>query len=554
MAGAKETPRQKMIGMMYLVLTAMLALNVSKDILDAFVVVNEGMVSSNESVAAKIAGQYYKFETQYDSDKNKVQEYWEKAQELRLKTSEMTEYIENIKRELVAEAEKVDVDQVYELYGRPIEIEDQFTYETRTRYEIDLMKIPSKDNYDVPTNYMLGNETRGPGKSVELVQKMNDFRSYIISIVGEENAGKVGLKTDGEYRNASGQKQTWAEYNFFHTVLAASVTILNKIISEIQTAEFDALNVLYNSISEGDFKFDNIMARVIPKSTYVLQGQTYEAEIIVSAFESKRQFEARWLNGTDKITDANIKNARVIKSKDGVVKLDFVCTGQGPQRYAGVIEMMDPITGEMKNYHFSNEFTVAPPALTVAPTKMNVFYAGIKNPISISAPGIPIDKIVPSISKGKLARGANGEWEVEVNLNDKETQISATAMIDGKNVHLGSVPFRIKRTPDPVATVAGVNGGEVEKGLLEVQQGVIAQLKDFDFEGVRYSVTSYIFVSTTGQTSTVPRLINSGAFTEDVKNAISRSRSGTKLYFENIKAKGPDGTTRDLGTIVLTVK
>lgn len=554
MAGAKETPRQKMIGMMYLVLTAMLALNVSKDILDAFVVVNEGMVSTNESLSAKIAAEYAKFESQYELNKSKVEEHWDKAKDVRQKSFEMVQYLNNLKKELVANAEKVNVEEVDQLYGEPVEADDPFNYGKKvTQYNINLNKVASKDNFDAPTNFMIGNETGLVGKSVELVEKMKEYRNYIISIVGEEHANKVGLVTDGDYQNATGLKQTWAQFNFYHTILAADITILNKIIGEVQTAEFDAINQLFRGIDAKDFKFDNICARVIPKTTYILQGQNYEAEVIVAAYDSKTQSEVKYIQGVAEVNDRNIANARVIKSEGGTVKLQFPGAGQGIQRYAGVVEVRDPVTQELNRYPFSEEYIVAPPALTVAPTKMNVFYAGVKNPISISAPGIPSEKIVPSISKGKLGKDENGYY-VEVTNDSKETVISAVAKMEDKSVSLGSFTFRIKRVPNPVAKIAGLTEGQIEKSRLLAAGAIIPELEDFEFADFHYQITSYELSTTRGGDLQSTGTIRTNIFNDVAKGFINNSSRGQKLYFEKIQAKGPDGSTRSLGSIILEIK
>lgn len=555
MAGAKETPRQKMIGMMYLVLTAMLALNVSKDILDAFVVVNEGMVSTNESLSTKIASEYAKFESQYELNKSKVEEHWNKAQEVRQKSFEMVQYLNTLKRELVANAEKVSVEEVDQLYGEPVETDDPFNYGKKiTQYKINLNKVASKDNYDAPTNYLIGNETGKVGKSVELIEKMKEYRNYIINIVGEEHANKIGLVTDGQYQNASGLKQDWAQFNFYHTILAADITIINKIIGEVQTAEFDAVNQLFRRIDAKDFKFDNICARVIPKTTYILQGQTYEAEVIVAAYDSKTQSEVKYIQGVAEVNDRNIANAKVIQSSGGTVKLQFQGAGQGIQRYAGVVEVRDPVTQEINHYPFSEEYIVAPPALTVAPTKMNVFYAGVKNPISISAPGIPSEKIVPSISNGKLNKDSNGEYYVEVTSDQKETVISAVAKMDDKNVSLGSFTFRIKRVPNPVAKIAGQTEGTIDKSRLLAAGAIIPELEDFEFADFHFQITSYELSTTKGGDLQSTGTIRTNAFNDVAKGFINNASRGQKLYFEKIQAKGPDGSSRSLGSIILEIK
>lgn len=553
MAGYKETPRQKMIGMMYLVLTALLALNVSKDILDAFLVVNDSMESTNESFATKIASQYARFESQYNINTAKVEEYWTIAKDVREKSHELIDYIEKLKVELVAKSERMTTDEALATFFVKEEYPDQFSPGAmRQQNVLDLALVPSKDKYDETTNYLIGQNKNG--KAYELADKMTAYREYILGIIGEQFADKIGLVTTGKYEDATGTPQDWQYYNFYRTILAADITILNKIIAEVQTAEFDAINRLYANITEKDFKFDNVAAKVIPKSTYILSGQNYEAEVLVAAYDSKTQSEVKVLRGADKINDANIGRAQVFESENGTVKLQFPGNATGPQRYAGIIEMLDPRTQEIARYSFEGEYIVAPPALTVAPLKMNVLYQGLKNPVAITAPGIPSDKIIPSITKGKLTKKDDGTWDVEVPSTEKTTTISASASIDGKTLALGSYEFRIKKVPSPVASIAGLTDGTIDKAKLLGAGAIIPELVDFDFADYYYQVVSYELSTFRSGDLQTTGTIKGNRFNDVVTNFINSAARGQKLFFERIQAKGPDGTMRTLNPINLEIK
>lgn len=552
MAGYKETPRQKMIGMLYLVLTALLALNVSKDILDAFLVVNESMVSTNESFSSKIATEYARFENQYNLNPGKVEEFWEKAKEVRQKSEDLIAYIEKVQLEVVTRSEKKSQEEVLSLYYRTGEVPDlRNPGQTKERSFLILSEVPSRDKYDEATNYMIGQNKNG--EAYTLAAKMQEYRSFILDIIGQEYADKIGLNTQDTYKDATNTTQDWQYYNFFHTILAANVTILNKIVTEIQSAEFDAINKLYENISEKDFKFDNVSAKVIPSSTYILAGQNYEAEVLVAAFDSKTQSEVRVLRGADRINESNIGNTQVIKSQNGVVKLTFPGQSIGPQRYAGIIEMRDPVTQELAKYPFSADYIVAPPSLTVAPLKMNILYSGLKNPLAISSPGIPSEQISPSITKGKITKGANGTWEVEVPSGERTTTISAAALVDGKSLPLGSFEFRIKRVPDPIAKIADLTDGTIDKNRLLASRAIIPEMIDFDFEGFHFEIVSYELTTYRGSELQRTGTVKGNQFTEAVTNLIKGAGRGQRLYFERIQAKGPDGTMRTLNPINLEI-
>lgn len=553
MAGYKETPRQKMIGMMYLVLTALLALNVSKDILNAFIVVNDSMESTNESFATKISSQYARFESQYNINPGKVEEYWVVAKDVREKSDELINYIEDLKIDLVAGSERVAREEAIKEFFVLDTVPDQFNPgQTKEQYVLRLNDVPTKDKYDEPTNYLIGQNKNG--KAYELSDKMTAYRDYILGIVGDQFKNRIGLVTAGKYRDASGTSMDWEYYNFYRTILAADITILNKIIAEVQTAEFDAINYLYANISEKDFKFDNVAAKVIPKATYIIQGQNYEAEVLVAAYDSKTKSQVKVLRGADKITSANIGNAQVFNSVNGTVKLDFPGSSVGPQRYAGVIEMRDPATQELSQYDFSGEYIVAPPALTVSPLKMNVLYAELQNPISISSPGIATEYLTPTITKGKLTKKSDGTWEAEVPITEKLTTISATANIDGKTINLGSYDFRIKRVPKPIATIAGMTEGKIDRDALVAAGAIIPDLEDFDFENYYYEIVSYELESIVGGDLQSTGTVRSNRFNDAVKNTIKGARRGQKLFFMNIQAKSPAGRAVTLNPINLEIQ
>jgi gliding motility-associated protein GldM len=553
MAGYKETPRQKMIGMMYLVLTAMLALNVSKDILDAFLVVNDSMEITNQSFATKVTSQYAKFETQYNLEPAKVESYWVKAKDVREKSYELIEYIEDMKIELVARSERTTREDAIATYFEKQSVPDQFNPgQMRDQYMLNLNIVPSRDKYDEPTNYLIGQNKNG--KAYELAIKMNEYRAYILDIIGQQFEDRIGLVTTGKFKDASGTPQDWEYYNFYHTILAADITLLNKIIAEIQTAEFDAVNTLYANITEKDFKFDNVAAKVIPKSTYILQGQPYEAEILVAAYDSKTQSQVKVLRGADKITDANIGRAQTFNSVNGTVKLEFPGNAVGPQSYAGVIEMLDPRTQEIAHYDFTGEYIVAPPALTVSPLKMNVLYAELKNPIAISSPGIASDLLTPSISKGKLTKRPDGTWDAEVPLDEKLTTITASANVDGKSIMLGSYDFRIKRVPKPNATIAGLSDGKIDRDRLIAASAIIPELDDFDFEDYYYEIVSYELETILGGDLQSTGTIRNNRFNDAVMNTIRNARRGQKLFFMNIQAKSPTGRLVTLNPISLEIQ
>jgi len=199
---------------------------------------------------------------------------------------------------------------------------------------------------------------------------------------------------------------------------------------------------------------------------------------------------------------------------------------------------------------------VAPPALTVAPLKMNVLYIGVDNPVSISSPGLPQEKIRPVISIGILKRDPKShDWIVRI---DKKptgkaiATVSATAELDGKVIQLGSSEFRVKRVPDPIAEIAGQTGGSIDKNVLLSAGAIIPNMEDFNFD-LYFIVTSYTF-GTIVNGDYLPKNIKGNVFTPEVVNMIKNGKSKQKFIFENIQSQGPDGTIRGLNPVNLELK
>ena len=563
MAGAKETPRQKMIGMMYLVYTALLAMNVSADILDAFSIVNDGQEKTNASIEMKINDQYAAFEGQYGKEPEKTQIYWDKAIEIREKTDEMINYIEKeVKLPLLMAVEGINSEQeVINRKEKPLlrNIEKANPKNRRVFYEVELKNIGKKDDYDIPTTIMIEE-----GKATELKQKIAEYREFIVNTV--ESAGisgynnKVGLLTDydqnGEpmlYYNADKEVVDWEHKNFSHIVFVAEMAILNKIVGEVQTTEYDAVGDMMDRIGATDYKINKLQARVIAKSDYITQGQDYEAEVFLVAADTMRNFDAKYTLGTSNFTGkGDVKTAR---SHGGIVKLKIPGKNVGEQRFAGVIEMTNPETGDTEYHSFNASYIVAQPSATVAPTKMMVMYQELQNPISVSAPGVASDNLIVNVEGGTLTKDQGaGNYFVEVDKGAKTVKVNVSVKHDNKQVvQLATQEFRVKPVPNPVVNVGGyIVGGKVDKEELLVAGRVAATMKDFDFEGYNYTVDSYTVSTYKG--NFIDKKNNGPRFNAEVMELINSARSGQKITFQDIMVKSPKGELRNMGSIAVVIK
>ncbi|MBT3241907.1 MAG: gliding motility protein GldM [Bacteroidetes bacterium] len=534
MAGRKETPRQKMISMMYLVLTTLLALNVSKEVLEAFVVVNEGVIRTNLSFSKKINDSYSNFEKSYQINQTKVLPYWIKAQTVQKISREMITYIGNMRDELIAVTERISIDSAR---------------------VSSLMHLTRKDDNSVTTNFLIGSlEDGSNGKARELKNKIIEYREQLLNLIDPELRKELtlGLITDGDYYNADGQKQSWEIYHFFDTILAADVTILNKLITEVYIAEFDVINHLLNAIGAEDFQYDKIAAKVLPMSNYVFLGEQYNAEIIVAAYDTTQSPEVLLMPGVDSLKESLMDQAHLINSNGGQVKFSLPANREGIHRYAGLVRVRNA-AGTPNDYHFSNNYTVVSPTLTVSATKMNVFYIGVDNTVSISVSGIPKENLRVSISCGSLHQDpVNQVWIAQVPSGYPETTVSVSGIIDGKIRRMGSERFRIKQIPDPVARIANKREGYIDKEIIIATGSIIPEMpSDFEFY-YNFRIKSFQLSLQRGFKS-YQFTAESGQLTQEMVSQIERTNRGQQIVFDQIIAIGPDNDERYLSPIILTI-
>ena len=553
--GGKESPRQKMIGMMYLVLTALLAMNVSKDILKAFVTVNESLERTNINFSDNTTKIMKAFEEAKASSPGAAP-YFEKAVEAKKMTGELYEYIEKLKHELIAHVADLPAG------GDTL----------RLRF------VDAKDNYDKPTHLMIGDNERSPKSgeftAVELREKMTNVHDKLLQMVDamQKNPKTLLLKDDYEalrkkienFKPDAGDETedgvpiTWEILNFYHLPLAGVITNLSKMQADLKNVEAEIINQFSAASGKVSIKFNQLTAKVVAPSSYIQAGQPYKADIFLAASSTDfKDDNMQVLVGVDSASAAASKGetgGTKVPLVGGMGKYEIGTGSQGMQTYKGVIKFKKP-TGEYDYYPFEQEYMVAAPSVAVSPTSMNVFYIGVDNPISVSAAGVSPTDLVVSGTGGISIKpnGAGGKYIVRATSPGK-INISVSAKTkDGTKPQGPPIEFRVKKIPDPVPSVAGKKSGmDIKKSEAQGIGGVLALLEGFDFQA-NFVVVSYEFGAVIkGQY--VSAQGNSPSLTSEMKGALAKVTSGSKIYFENVKAKGPDGTVRNIGTLSLKVK
>jgi gliding motility-associated protein GldM len=534
MGGGKLPPRQKMIGMMYLVLTALLAMNVSKDILNAFIVINEGLHQTNTNFEDKNNNTLKIFEAVAAKDP-KAGPYLERAKKAQKLAHELSIYIDNLKKLVIKETEKCDDKAADTLY-------------------VKMRSIGSKDNYDEPTRVLIGPEPAtpitGPNTANELKSKIDGLKNELVKLL-DNGPGVVLLDRDKKPVVESvkkllnteiavvenGVKEDWINLNFYHLPLAAVITNLSKLQTDVNNAEADVIKALYSGVGSNDVKFDSFKAQVIAKSSYVFAGEEYEADVLLSASSSSQKLTI--LTGAVDTSKRTLNGeGKPLEVVAGLGKYKVGASGEGLQKWGGIIILEKP-DGTKENFPFTAEYMVAKPAAAVSADKMNVFYIGVDNPVTISAAGVSPENLQPSLSGQGSLSGSKGKYNVKVN-GGTECTINVNAKFANGNKNMGSSKFRVKRLPDPYAFVMGKRGDVImSKGELGAAGAVIAKFENFDFD-LPVVVSSFnMSISVKGILSEMQS--SSKSFTPEMLAKIASAPPGTKVYIENIKAKLPDG-------------
>lgn len=538
MGHGKETPRQKMIGMMYLFLTAMLAINVSKEVLDSFVLVNDSLSVTVENFNDKNQKIYADFEKQKVLNEAKVGKWSDFAQEVKAKANELSDYIKGIKVELVAVADGPEAPAI-------------------DNGDVIAALINAKDNASVGDEVMIGPTQQGRG--LELRGKLEEFREYLLSLVPENDKNSVvrgsihkNLNTDPPAPK-EGVQQTWEYGQFAHIPIVAVITMLTKMQSDIRNAEADVLRFLYGQIDESEFKFNKLEGLVMPKSSMVISGEEFTAGVFIAARDSTQ--DPKIYVGSYELNEAGeyqMKgNYETLPIQNGVGVYRSVSRRVGINEWGGLIEMTAP-DGSIKRYPFKNSFQVNEPMAIISASANTVFYSGISNPLEVSVPGFPVNKLFPSISgKASLVKKGNN-WEVVPSSAGGTIKVTLAVDVDGKKQVVGHKEFRTLPVPSPTAKIANLTGGNISKKMLTEAGKVDAVLENFIMDNIKYKVKSFTVVTkdASGFDSFDPN--NDAKFNDRVMNKIRSLQRNERVTFENIIATGPDGD-RNIGSLVFRI-
>lgn len=512
-----KEPRALMIQLMYLVLTAMLALNVSNEILNAFKVINNSIGKSNESILGKNNEMLISLQANEDMQghKERVKPYNDKAKDVHARAQVLYDYLENWKKRIAAQADNIPVDKV------------------------DLGAIKAEDNIDASTHLLV--EKKGGD---EIKAKLEELRTHMLAQI--ENATvKANFEKDFPLQMIAPPKSEdnpngdWSFGTFHNVPTMAAVTLFAKMQNDIRNSESLILSELSREADAKPLKFDAIAAIAVPKTTYVMTGQPVEAQIMFAAYNTTANPQITTSGGS-------------VKVEKGVGTWKGTAAGVGLQTVRGNLSVN--LGDRTESQPWSFQYMVGSAGASVQLDKMNVFYIGVVNPITVTAAGYSLEDVSINIPGAEVKATEKGKYNVTVSAaTGNKTTASIVAKTATGPKEVGKMEIRVKRIPDPIAELGGKSGTFVMPvNVFRAQLGVAAVLKGFDFEA-KFQVTSFEFAYYPKRGEYTPMGVVSGPRFSDapaIMNYVQKvAKIGDQVFIDNIKAKGPDGTTRSLGNI-----
>ena len=491
----------------------------------------QGLTKTTINFSEKNSSYYGDFDAAYELNKTKVEEWKNKAQEVREKSNALYELIQEYKRKIVIVSEGEDTEAIHD-------------------GEVNLGLVQGKDNTSIPGQVMM--LERG---GIDLKENIDDYREFLINLIDDKEdyasiiaAIESTLDTEiahkeeyaGSAKGSAGEIHTWESTNFEHLPLASVITILSKLQSDVRNSEAEILSYLLSQIDAGSFKFNKIEAVVLSSSDYVFKGQEYKARVFLAAYDST------------KFPSVKLSSGQELDVEDGKGIYIGNTSSVGTKNWGGTIILEGgdaPIVRE-----FKASYQVAEASAVVSPMKMNVFYRGVPNPVAVSVSGVPKEDIVARISKGTMRRASDGNWTVlpAPGPEGEVVKVRAYAMVDGREKFMGDMDFRVKDVPNPVAKIGGRSQGSISLTDLSRASGVVAEMEDFDFD-LEFQVTEFTVSAVASGGFTKREKSTNGNFTNAQKDIIRGLTSGRNLTVTDVKVIGPDGKSRVINSIVLSI-
>ena len=499
-----------MINLMYVVLMAMLALNVSTEVLNGFSIVEESLNRTTGNSAKENLAIYEDFDAQMKANPQKVKVWYDRAQRVRQMSDSLYNLAADLKLAIVQEADGKN--------GDP-------------------QNIRNKEDLEAANQVML---SISGGRGGELFDAINSFRQRMLKMVTDEKQKEIiasNLTTEIP-KNAMSMGKNWQEYMFESMPAAAAVTLLSKLQSDVRYAEGEVLHTLVQNIDVKDIRVNALEAFVIPNSQTIVRGDKFSAHIVMAAVD------------TTQVPDIYIGNQKVTLQDN---LYERICGSTGDFTLAGYLETVNG-NGERIRRDFSQKYTVVDPSATVSADLMNMLYAGYNNPISVSVPGVPLTKVQATMTNGTLQPVGPGKYIARPAKIGENATITVISTNTGRPQQMGQYTFRVRKLPDPTPYISmkdehgnptRYKGGGLAKSQL-VAADVIGAAIDDGILDIGFRVQSFETVFFDNMGNAVPMASEGASFSGRQRDTFRKLARNRRFYISRVTVVGPDGLTRTL--------
>lgn len=510
-----NSPRQKMINLMYLVFIAMMAINISAEVLDGFDLVEDGLQQTIKSTDEQNNMLVDRMKDLHNQNPVKSEIWFQKAVSFKQKSDSLYNYIQTLKVQIVKESD-----------GKDGNVND----------------IKNNGDLNAASAVMLS-PLNNQGK--KLRNQIDDFRTFASGFVSEDKKLIIEERLNTKPSKRAKDNKNWEQTLFDHMPTSAAVTLLTKIQTDIKAVEGEVLSELIGSVDADDYRVNNLEALVVPKSMVVMQGGAYEGQIILSAVDSTKR------------PRIYVGNSLLDDSRNGFFTIPAGGVG-ADKAFTGRIELDRPGKSPI-NIPFATKYTVVEPMATVAPTLMNVLYAGIANELSISVPGVSNDRLSASMTNGTLTRAGNF-WTARPARVGQEVVISVSAKVGDVTREVARKTFKVRALPDPTpyieyqdaGNVKMFKGGRLSKAAILSAPGVKAAIDD-GLLNIQFRVIRFTTVFPDGMGNMIREISNGSSFSDNQQTQIRRMTRGKSFFITDVRVVGPDGVERDLTAIEVRV-
>lgn len=524
-----KEPRQKMINMMYLVLTALLALNVSVEVLNAFKTVNHSIEKSNAVIDEKNALTYKAFTAELNDPQTaaKARVWQVPAVQVQKYSTELSTYLDDLKKRLINESSPKMKDGHQEYTEGNLDAatrimdkggEGPKLYEKLKQYRLNLLAQLDPAKYP----------EQGDKVKQDLLEKMNQFAHSLPldTRIPPSESGNATIGTDSA--------KNWTIRYFHMTPTVAALTILSKFQSDVKNSESQVVDFLHKQVGEVKIVFDKFDAIVSPSATYLMPNDKLEIKAGIGAFSAAAK-PTITIDGTVyPVNDEGVATyTKTVSSSSTVnVRVEYV----KPDGTKAFIDK--PV-----------KYTVGQPSgASVFLEKMNVLYVKEENPVTISGGSVGREKVHVSFTNGEIKHGDGDEW-IAIPTTPGDGKIIVDA--DGKKTEF---KMRVKYLPDPTGFVGQKVGGAMSSAEFKAMGGVIAKLQNSEFQS-SFVVVGYKVAALGGPINSYREATNDGPrWTGNAATLISQCGPATNVFFDNIRVKGKDGRIRELPPMVFNLK